>query len=353
MLLKLRQVWSGRSKFATEIKQPVPPPKPVVSSKPKKNFSAKGRNKFIDSSSASDTYDSNISDAPSEMFTDYSRPKKQDATATAWKQTLITFLLLSLLTLAGYIYYVLKYQPLSIGNLPEQIEEFGTASDDSGLDGDEDISVDQEEVLDTQAKASVNENRQVEHAPDVTQKRIETQTLPPKNKEPIKKTEPPKEEIVETKPVDETPKVEPSETVSVVPPPVAPKMEERVPANTNAQTETADSSSFSDTALKDIDELLAKKTDSKQRVPQESSMINEIAERPQVAVYDFKIFYQRSRKMLIAKFKIARTKIERNLVQGRLFVVFKPRQSSQIAKFFSHSRCAHHRWYPCGTTQRH
>ena len=97
-----------------------------------------------------------------------------------------------------------------------------------------------------------------------------------------------------------------------------------------SQTQRTDSA-ISDTAMKDLDDLLVKKQDSSQ-VATEGY---QVAERPQVAVYDFKVFYQLSRKILIAKFKIARIRPQRNLIQGKLFVVFKPRQSAQSLKYFS------------------
>ena len=52
------------------------------------------------------------------------------------------------------------------------------------------------------------------------------------------------------------------------------------------------------------------------------------AVRPQIAAYEFKAFYEKEKKILRVKFKMASIVSEGEINQGHAFVVFKPRQSA-------------------------
>ena len=303
---------------ATEPKQPVLS-RPSPARIPPKTTSPKTRSKFIDSSVISDEYNQPISDTPQDMFIDYSRSGKSHSKpikykdprrsgSKAWQQTLVTFLLLSLVSLAGYAYYIYKSQKSTTTDQSTSFKELTTAND----------NLDQEEVGDmsTEKKEQQTPPSLASEEPVTT----EDSDLKPKTQNNVKK------EVVDKKPTSNT---APITTVDPNKYPTENK-EEAKPITTSSKANSS-GSSLPSTAMKDLDDLLAKK----QGAPQQSTEAYVASERPQVAVYDFKLFYQKSRKILVAKFKIARIRPQRNLVQGRLFVVFKPRQSAQNTKYFS------------------
>jgi DNA-binding transcriptional MerR regulator len=301
----------------TEPKAPIlarPSPEKI----PPKTTSPKKRNKFIDSSVASDEYDRPITDTPQEMFIDYSRTRKSHSRpikykdprksgSKAWQQTLVTFLLLSLASLAAYAYYIYQSQKSPITDQSTSLEELTAVNDNLDQENIDDISTEKKEQQTAPSSSS--------------QERVtaEDSDLKPKTKSNVK-------EVV----VDDT-QTSTTTPATTVDPKKASTEKKRPTSTTSSSGATPSDSSLPSTAMKDLDDLLAKKQASLQ--PSTEAYVD--SERPQVAVYDFKLFYQKSRKILVAKFKIARIRPQRNLVQGRLFVVFKPRQSAQDTKYFS------------------
>lgn len=318
----------------------------------------KDRNKFIDSSIAGTGYDQRGSFSPSDAYTHYSGTKSPKS-SSAWKQTLITFLLLSVLSIAGYMYYAMKDQQSSLDNLAETIQDSITTEENLTPDGENDKSSSMDNFLDEKKKKSdLQKELETENIKPVnnsaTEVKEETPATVADNSQNQKYTPPesnspqPDSQNSEGIGNNATQVVEPPSTIkpvenSTTEEPSTPdvynaenKDIDLVPTPTSPKTEST-GNSLSDTAMKDLDDLLSEKQRNRQS-PTPSATESEvyaIAERPQVAVYDFKIFYQRSRKILIAKFKIARIRPQRNLIQGKLFVLFKPRQSARNTDFFS------------------
>jgi DNA-binding transcriptional MerR regulator len=296
--------------------------RPTTPKRPSQIGFKKSRSKFIDSSIASNEYNQNISDTPQDMFIDYSRPNKSHSKvikykdprrsrSNAWKQTLITFLLLSLFSLAGYAFYIYKSQNYTADTEPTSLNNFS---------------------------ASDNLDPEIVHDNSTTQK---NNTSPPPNPKPsdgstkTRTKENPEKAVTSNDSTQTTPTPSPSkapkDSISTVDPnSYPPKKKDSKSITPTTEPSSADSS-LSDTAMKDLDDLLAQKQAKQQ--PSTEEFVP--SERPQVAVYDFKLFYQTSRKILVAKFKIARIRPQKNLIQGKLFVVFKPRESAQNTKYFS------------------
>jgi DNA-binding transcriptional MerR regulator len=325
--LEPRQDQRTRLKAALK-RQPRPStePKPPILVRPSpartrpKATSPKTRNKFIDSSTTSDEYDQRISDTPQDMFIDYSRSGKSHSKpikykgsrksgSKSWQQTLVTFLLLSLISLAGYAYYIYQSQKSTTTDQSTSLEEL----------------------------TIVNDNLDREKVGDISTEKKEQQTVPSSSSEESVATEDSdltsgtqkniKEKVADKKPTSTTAPVTTADPNNDP----TPTDSKRPKSTMTSSKANSSDSSLPSTAMKDLDDLLAKK----QGTLQQSTEAYVDSERPQVAVYDFKLFYQRSRKILVAKFKIARIRPQRNLVQGRLFVVFKPRQSAQDTKYFS------------------
>ncbi|MGD9211594.1 MAG: hypothetical protein PVI90_12490 [Desulfobacteraceae bacterium] len=285
---------------------------------PKRTVPKKARNKFIDSSDASDEYNQRMSDSTQDdLYIDYTRPTK--SRSAPWKQTLITFLLLSLLSAAGYTYYVLQSKKPSMTDSTASIQESQLA--DSFAEEQEEVSTETVVSTDFESEestsATISQPQTIETAEDSeSSEEIEQEAIQPQETEEEQSTQ------ADTTASLATPTTNDDDSSKSDSPPST-----TTPSSPYQNTE----SSISGTATKDLDDLLAEKQNNSQIVTEDY----EIAERPQVAVYDFKIFYQLSRKILIAKFKIARISPQRNLIQGRLFVVFKPRQSAQDLNYFS------------------
>ncbi len=328
-------------RFKSDFK-PNPPEQRVRTTAPNVSYRTpphKDRSKFIDSSAIAGDYEQRA-DTPPDMFTDYSRPRRRKKPTTAWKQTLATFLLLSAISLAGYTFYVLNYQAPSKKFIDLTEESTFT---ESNIGGNSDSS-DSEGTMESSANS---------RSTDLDDEKEVTAELPGK--------EPPPRSVTEEK-TPEQPKAEPAPNVraqmdqsqssktvseeSQSPKPLTPlstldSPEEKAIEATEKQTSPEPKSyppqtknhyqDLSEVAPKDIDDLIAQKQ-SNMEPPVDTYTSSD---RPQVAVYDFKIFYQRSRKILISKFKMARIRPQRNLIQGRLFVVFKPRKSSQDTKYFA------------------
>ncbi len=304
------------------------PPEPRVrtapSSVPHRPPPHKNRSKFIDSNSVD--YEQR-SDSPPDMFIDYSRPRRKKP-ATAWKQTLVTFLLLSAISLAGYAFYVLKYQTPSNKFMDLNEETIVSESDidnnsDSGAFKETEQPL-EENKIDDAGTASKATSQEEPTKPVIEEKKPEQPKITPK---PDVKTDTTPQESQSTKPPKPTASLDSREE-----PPPATVKEQAPPEPKSYPTQTESRyNDLSEVAPKDIDDLIAQK----QRGTQTTADVYASSDRPQVAVYDFKIFYQRSRKILIAKFKMARIRPQRDLIQGRLFVLFKPRISSQNSKFFA------------------
>jgi DNA-binding transcriptional MerR regulator len=323
---RLKTVLNRSHRPVADPKQPpqIQSNRPITPRRPTQIGSKKSRSKFIDSSIASNEYDQNISDTPQDMFIDYSRPNKSHSKAikykdprrsrsSAWKQTLFTFLLLSLFSIAGYAFYMYKFQNYTTGTEPASLNNF-SASD----------NLDPEIVHD-------NSTTQKNDTPLAPTTKPSDSSIKTKADENLKKTPDSNDSTATTPtpPSHQTPK----DSISTVDPnsyPTKKKDSTSPPPPTPTEPGPA-GSSLSDTAMKDLDDLLAKKQAKQQSSTEEFAP----SERPQVAVYDFKLFFQASRKILVAKFKIARIRPQRNLIQGRLFVVFKPRESAQNSKYFS------------------
>lgn len=315
--------------------RPSTEPKPPILVRPSpartrpKATSPKTRNKFIDSSTTSDEYDQGISDTPQDMFIDYSRSKKsidysrsgkshskpikykgsRKSGSKSWQQTLVTFLLLSLISLAGYAYYIYQSQKSTTTDQSTSLEELTIANDNLDQEKVGDISTEKKEQRTGPSSSS--------EEPVTT----EDSDLTSRTQNNIK------EKVADKKPTSTTAPVTTGDSNNDPTP-----TDSKRPKSTKTSPKTNSSdSSLPSTAMKDLDDLLAKK----KGALQQSTEAYVDSERPQVAVYDFKLFYQKSRKILVAKFKIARIRPQRSLVQGRLFVVFKPRQSAQDTKYFS------------------
>ena len=323
---RLKTVLNRSHQPVAEPKQPfkIKPNRPIAPQRPSQSGPKKSRGKFIDSSFASNEYDQNISDTPQDMFIDYSSPNKSHSKpikykdprrsrSSAWKQTLVTFFLLSLFSFAGYAFYMYKYQNHTTDTKTTSLNNL-TAPD--GLDP---------EVVPDNSKT-----KKPETPPAPTTKPSDSSTKS-KAKENLKETVASNDttDTTPTPPSDQTPK----DSISTVDPNSYPaKKKDSKETPPPSEPGSADSS-ISNTAMKDLDDLLAKKQAKQQQQPSTEEFVP--SERPQVAIYDFKLFFQTSRKILVAKFKIARIRPQRNLIQGRLFVVFKPRESTQNTKYFS------------------
>ena len=292
--------------------------RPITPKRPSQIGSKKSRSKFIDSSIASNEYDQNISDMPQDMFSDYARSNKSHSKAikykdprrsrsNAWKQTLVTFLLLSLFSLAGYAFYIYKFQNYTTDTEPTALNGL-SASD----------NLDPEIVHDN----STTQKNDTPPAPTTKPSDGSTKTKTKENSEKA---------VTNNDSTKTTPTPSPTDSISTVDPNSYPSKKKDSKSIAPPTESRPAGSSVSNTAMKDLDDLLVKKQAKQQ--PSTEEFVP--SERPQVAVYDFKLFFQTSRKILVAKFKIARIRPQKNLIQGRLFVVFKPRESAQNTKYFS------------------
>lgn len=315
---------------------------PKQPSRPARRAAAqKDRNKFIDSSAVGAGYSQRMPHPPIDDYVDYSgtiRPKS----SAAWKQTLATFLLLSVLSLAGYVYYILKYQTPSFDSLTETLGE-PLSAEDTTINQEEEKEPDTPKKLESESIEPVTKNR-MEHKTNLTATDESLEEIESASKSKSLNSNDQVAVNLDNNSI-QTDKASPAAKPAdeAAPRPFSTSGTDMTQSNhtkselstttTDSKTEQTESTdqSLSGTAMKDLDDLLAEK----QRFRQPSTDVYAIAERPEVAVYDFKLFYQRSRKILIAKFKMARIRPQRNLIQGRLFVVFKPRQSVQSLKFFS------------------
>ena len=325
---KLKAGLERSKRFGSDTTQVAPPQRSSAAAAPKRSTPSKpqpqkARSKFIDSSSSTEEYQPPMTDSSQDdLYIDYSRSKKPSF--AAWKQTIITFLILSVVSFAGYTYYVLKFQKPTIADLPTSIQESRLSENQGDLDVETNLASDKangsSDSQETLTEEQISSKEKVAETDSGTTKPVATE---------VESTD--KDESLDTDNDQPAP-----ETTTAIPSPTT-KPEDDVststpPPSTNTTTaQKPPDSSFSETATKDLDDLLSKKQSSSQTAIDDY----QVAERPQVAVYGFKVFYQLSRKILIAKFKIARIRPQRNLIQGRLFVVFKPRQSAQSLKYFS------------------